>query len=174
MEKINTLKLLQKFMIFFFVSIILTVAQTLVMTFLSGVVMPGIVTFLFGVINFSSYIFIWVSFAKSKDLSTRKAYLWLAILLTVFTIIVNIGVMIAGFIVSSNALSTGLVSITMTQEEMTTILSSLPSFKLINMVSTGVELITNVIYLGLGYFIFTKNKVELAAAEKEHQENYGM
>lgn len=171
MEKISSIKLLQKFLLAFFASIIINVVPTIVQAIVPFTFPPAI-SFLVGLLTFGTYILLWISYAKSKELSTRKNYLLLAILITVFTVLIIGGVFVAGSVISSNAIKAGLIAYTMTQEQMTAVLLSLPEYQLITIVSLGITLVSNIIYLGLGYFIFTKNKIELATAEEEYQRNY--
>lgn len=181
MEKISTIKLLQKFIIAFMVSVILNFISSILSSM--NIVLPGIigtiVSYILGILSFGTYILIWISYAKSKNiLPTRGKYLLLGILLTIFTIVLTVFMFFVSNMIITQAMNDGLVNFaatantSMDMDSINSVLNELPGMKLLNLVDIGMVIITSLVYLGIGYVIFDNNKATLIEAEAEYQSAY--
>ena len=173
MDRISTIKRLQGFMIAFLVSVFLNTLSTILAAFL-GVNLPVLINWVFVALALVTYTLLWISYAQSRHiLPTTKKYLVLALLLTVLTIIVPLVTMLVMGSISAGALETGLISMTMSAEEITAALANYAPARMTAFISNIITVIANVIYGGLGYVIYSQNAEAQKAELHDYNQKYG-
>lgn len=174
MEKVSSIKKMQMFTLLFLVSVVLDVIVNLIKWF-AGITLPGVISWPISIFSLVTYILLWISYSTSKryQLKTNKKYLLLAIVVLVVTLLTIGSSLVFSWLLTSSALEQGIITLTMDVETMNAVLMTQPEYKIMEVAFFGIALIVDIIYLGLGYTIFTQNKVALSEAEQEYKETYG-